>query len=46
MFWTDWPFENVDRAARWFDSTRISEADRMKIGRTNAVRLFKQDVPT
>ena len=25
----------------WFDSASISEADRLKIGRTNAMRLFK-----
>ena len=41
MFSTDWPFENIDHAAMWFDAAPISEADRMKIGRTNAVRLFK-----
>jgi 2,3-dihydroxybenzoate decarboxylase len=41
MFSTDWPFENVDHAAIWFDACTISEADRMKIGRTNAERLFK-----
>ena len=41
MFSTDWPFENVDHAAIWFDDCAISEADRLKIGRTNAQRLFK-----
>jgi gamma-resorcylate decarboxylase len=41
LFSTDWPFENIDHAADWFDSTTISEADRLKIGRTNAVSLFK-----
>jgi gamma-resorcylate decarboxylase len=41
MFSADWPFENIDHAARWFDSCPISEPDRLKIGRTNAVRLFK-----
>jgi predicted TIM-barrel fold metal-dependent hydrolase len=41
LFSTDWPFENVDHAATWFDSAAISEADRLKIGRTNAQRLFK-----
>jgi 2,3-dihydroxybenzoate decarboxylase len=41
MFSTDWPFENVDHAAQWFDACSISEDDRRKIGRTNAVRLFK-----
>jgi len=43
LFSTDWPFENVDHAAAWFDNTSISEADRLKIGRTNAVKLFKLD---
>lgn len=41
MFSTDWPFENVDHAAEWFDTVSISEADRLKIGRTNAAKLFK-----
>jgi predicted TIM-barrel fold metal-dependent hydrolase len=41
MFSTDWPFENIDHAAIWFDAASISENDRRKIGRTNAIRLFK-----
>ena len=41
MFSTDWPFENVDHAAIWFDACPISEDDRRKIGRSNAERLFK-----
>jgi predicted TIM-barrel fold metal-dependent hydrolase len=41
MFSTDWPFENIDHAALWFDAVSISEADRLKIGRTNALKLFK-----
>ncbi len=44
LFSTDWPFENVDHAAKWFDSASISEADRLKIGRTNAAKLFKLDL--
>ncbi|HCP78995.1 MAG: amidohydrolase [Pusillimonas sp.] len=40
LFSTDWPFENVDHAADWFDVATISEADRQKIGRTNAKSLF------
>lgn len=43
MFSTDWPFENIDHAADWFDVTSISEPDRIKIGRTNARKLFKLD---
>lgn len=41
MFSTDWPFENIDHAATWFDHAAISEADRLKIGSSNAKRLFK-----
>jgi 2,3-dihydroxybenzoate decarboxylase len=41
LFSTDWPFENIDHAAEWFDAASISEADRIKIGRTNAIQLFK-----
>jgi len=43
LFSTDWPFENIDHAAIWFDAASISEADRVKIGRTNARRLFRLD---
>ncbi len=43
MFSADWPFENIDHAAHWFDACPISENDRMKIGRTNAMKLFKLD---
>jgi 2,3-dihydroxybenzoate decarboxylase len=43
LFSTDWPFENIDHAADWFDACSISEADRIKIGRANARRLFKLD---
>lgn len=44
LFSTDWPFENVDHATSWFDAASISEADRIKIGRTNAQKLFKLPV--
>lgn len=45
LFSADWPFENIDHAALWFDSCSIAEADRLKIGRTNARRLFRLDGP-
>jgi 2,3-dihydroxybenzoate decarboxylase len=41
LFSTDWPFENIDHAADWFDACSIGEADRLKIGRTNSLKLFK-----
>ena len=41
LFATDWPFENIDHAADWFDSASVAEADLKKIGRTNSIELFK-----
>jgi gamma-resorcylate decarboxylase len=41
LFSTDYPFEEVNEAAEWFDKTSISDADRLKIGRLNAQKLFK-----
>jgi gamma-resorcylate decarboxylase len=42
VLWSaDYPFEDVSDAADWFDAAPISEADRQKIGRTNALKLFK-----
>ena len=43
LFSADWPFENIDHAAEWFDACTISDADRRKIGRTNAWALFGLD---
>jgi gamma-resorcylate decarboxylase len=40
MFSTDYPFEDVTQSVAWFDNVPISEADRLKIGRTNALKLF------
>ena len=40
LFAADYPFERTAEAAEWFDATPISEADRLKIGRTNAARLL------
>jgi 2,3-dihydroxybenzoate decarboxylase len=41
MFSVDWPFEAVDEGAKWFDTAEIGESDRTKIGRDNAIKLFK-----
>jgi 2,3-dihydroxybenzoate decarboxylase len=41
MFSVDWPFEDVGEGAQWFDKAEISETDRAKIGRSNAIKLFK-----
>jgi 2,3-dihydroxybenzoate decarboxylase len=41
MFSVDYPFEDMSDAALWFDNAPLSESDRRKIGRTNALRLFE-----
>ena len=40
LFAADYPFETHEDACSWFDSASIAEADRIKIGRTNAEKLF------
>ena len=40
MFSVDYPFEDTVDGATWFDRADISETDRRKIGRDNAIRLF------
>jgi len=44
MFSTDYPFEEMSEAAAWFDNVEISEAERLKIGRLNAIKLLKLDL--
>jgi len=41
MFSVDYPFEKTVEASTWFDELHISERDRRKMGRENAVALFK-----
>ncbi len=44
-FSADYPFEKMEDAADWFDATTtISEEDKLRIGRKNAVELFKLDL--
>ncbi len=44
MFSIDYPFEDMEPAAQWFDATELSDADRLAIGRQNAIDLFKLDM--
>jgi gamma-resorcylate decarboxylase len=41
MFSVDWPFEDVGEGAQWFDAAKIDESERRKIGRDNAIKLFR-----
>jgi gamma-resorcylate decarboxylase len=40
MFSADYPFAEMRDAVEWFDALPISESDRLKIGRTNALKLL------
>ena len=40
MFSTDYPYETVSQAAEWFDNLPFSNHDKLKMGRTNAQKLF------
>jgi 2,3-dihydroxybenzoate decarboxylase len=41
MFSVDWPFESVEEGCVWFDRAEIDATERAKIGRDNAIKLFK-----
>jgi len=40
MFSIDYPYESMEQGSSWFDQAELSDADRLAIGRTNAVSLF------
>lgn len=43
-FCSDYPFERMQDAADWFDNTTvISDEERLRIGRSNAIELFGLD---
>lgn len=37
-------FEDTKDAASWFDALQMAESDKLKIARTNAIKLFKLDL--
>jgi predicted TIM-barrel fold metal-dependent hydrolase len=41
LFSIDYPFEAMESATGWIESTQIADDDRHKIARDNAARLFK-----
>jgi len=38
-------YEDMEEATEWWESVPISPADKAKIGRTNAIKLFKLPLP-
>jgi 2,3-dihydroxybenzoate decarboxylase len=44
-FSADYPFEQMEDAADWYDNSKVvTDAQRKQIGRTNAIKLFKLDL--
>lgn len=44
LFSIDYPFEGFADATAWFENSELSDADRLKIARTNAIKLFRLDL--
>lgn len=40
LYSVDYPFEDMEAAGDWLNGAPLSEADRLKIGRSNAQKLF------
>ena len=41
LYSVDYPLKDMIEAKQWLDNANISESDRVKIGRTNAQKLFR-----
>lgn len=41
----DQPYEETAPACVWFDRLQMNNNDKLKIGRANAIRLFKLNLP-
>ena len=40
LFSIDYPYESMEQGSIWFDQAKLSDAERLAIGRSNAVSLF------
>jgi predicted TIM-barrel fold metal-dependent hydrolase len=45
LFSVDYPYEQMDMGARWFDDMRLDNATKLKVGRDDANRLFSLNLP-
>lgn len=41
LFSVDWPFEDIGQGATWLDGAPLTDAQRARIGRDNAISLLK-----
>lgn len=44
VFSVDYLHEEMEPAAAWFDDTILPAVERLQIGRTNVIKLFKLDL--
>jgi gamma-resorcylate decarboxylase len=44
MFSADYPYETMEEACAWFDTSLLCHNDALKIGRENARRLFESTI--
>ncbi|KAK9900868.1 amidohydrolase family protein [Cystobasidium minutum MCA 4210] len=45
LFAVDQPYEETAPATNWFDALQLNNNDKLKIGRANAIKLFKLKLP-
>ena len=45
VFSVDYPYETMQEAAGWFDASLLCHNDRVKVGRSNAARVFGIESP-
>ena len=41
LYSIDYPYEDIEEASEWWDRVPVSPADKLKMGRQNAIKLFK-----
>lgn len=46
LFSVDYPYEQYDVGGRWFDDMRLDNETKLKVGRSNANRLFGLNLPS
>ena len=44
LFSIDYPYESMEQGSIWFDQAKLSDTERLAIGRSNAVSLFGLDL--
>ncbi|MBN42661.1 MAG: amidohydrolase [Alphaproteobacteria bacterium] len=44
LFSIDYPYESMEQGSNWFDEAELSDEERLAIGRTNALSLFRLEL--